>query len=100
MPMGAAIPMPIFAPVAKPPELDSADDVGVSIASVGSAAELEAAWGGLVEAEVEEKIEEDVDVDEGDEVEEAKFVSPLARSTAENGNGWRLLVSPEPQQSP
>lgn len=108
-PNGIAIPMPIFAPVPKPPELDDdeGDGVGLALASVGLAPELEGAWEGSVEVlvegedESEDKNEEDaVRVAAADEVAEARLVSPLARSTAENGNGWRLLVSPELQQSP
>jgi len=99
--------MPIFAPLLKPPE--ELDDDGEAVAvAVGVGVELEAVCGRLVEVEVlvgrgkepAESVDDIDDDDDDDEVAGARFVCPEARSTAENGNGWRLLVSPELQQSP
>jgi len=98
--------MPIFAPLLKPPE--ELDDDGEAVAvAVGVGVELEAVCGRLVEVEVlvgrgEEPAEsvDDIDDDDDDEATGARLVCPGARSTAENGNGWRLLLSPKLQQSP
>lgn len=95
---GTATPTPILAPVLNPPE---------ELDGEGKAVELETVCGRLVEVagtdeeEAEgDDVVDDIDVDDDDEVAEARFVCPEARSTAEKGYGWRLLVSPELQQLP
>ncbi len=92
--------MPIFAPLLKPPE--ELDDDGEAVAvAVGVGVELEAVCGRLVEVEEPAESVDDIDDDDDDdEAAGARLVCPGARSTAENGNGWRLLLSPKLQQSP